>query len=806
MTLLLLASCFVAGVFVGLRAETPPLAVVLLVAAAVLTALLSRMTRRSVFPSVLLLAASAGILVVESLHTLPGDELRAYHEAPAEVVGLVVDDPSPAGPLARIVLELESVDSGGDRADASGRVLVTLRIPPSLVDARDAPFVRYGDRLRLTGPLLPPPELDGFDYPGYLASQGIGTTMWLPDVVLVDEGNGSRAMGLLHGLRRRLAQSLGRVVPEPQAALGQALLLGSRDGLADDLVEEFRETGTSHLLAISGMHVGILLGMALAASQWLLGRRRHYYLLAPLVLIWAYALLSGMSPSAIRATIMGTVYLAALALGRPRAILPALGLAAAVMVAVHPVVLTSVAFQLSFAAMAGIATIARPLGDRLVAMMQPNAANRSGPNPIAGFVAHSTAMTVAATLATLPLVVYYFGRVPLVGVPATMLALPALPAVLVSHAAAAFAGAAADWLGVPFGWAAWLTSSYVIAVVDALARLPAASIETGRASPYLAGISCAVLAAAYVLSRRPASFSRLAPVLKGGTSGLPGPSLKWGVAAALVAAAVVWAVALAMPDGRMHVIFADVGQGDATLIVTPNARSVLVDGGPDREAASRLLGEALPFWQRSVDAVVLTHPHDDHVRGLVDVIERYDVEHIVHRNLQHDGAAYDEWRRLVAQEGAMEVDAVQGRRFTLDGVLFEVLWPPEELLSGTSSDLNNASVVLRVSYGATSFLLPADIHSDAEARLVQSASIDSDVLKVPHHGSRTSSSPAFLDAVSPAVAVISVDAESRHGHPHAEVIEALTERISDENIILTSESGTVEFVSDGRSLTVNRER
>ena len=806
MTLLLVAVCFVAGVSVGLRAEAPPLAVVLLVVASVLIALLSRTLRRSVFPSVLLLAGVAGVLVVESLHTLPGEELRAYHNIPAEVVGIVAADPEPAGSLIRVPLEVESVGVGGARSNETGRVLVTMGIPVAMVDSRDAPHIRYGDRLRLTGRLLPPPELGGFDYPGYLASQGIGTTMWLPEVVMIDEGNGSAAMGLVHALRRTLARSVARAVPEPQASLGQALLLGMRDGLPDELVEEFRETGTSHLLAISGMHVGILLGIALAASQWLLGRRRQYYLLAPLALIWAYALLSGMSPSAVRATIMGTVYLAALALGRSRAILPALGLAAAVMVAVDPIVLTSVAFQLSFAAMAGIATIARPLGDRLIAVIQPGSASRADPHPIAGFAAYSTAMTVAATLATLPLVVYYFGRVPLVGVPATMLALPALPGVLVSHAAAAFTGAAVDWLGVPIGWTAWLTSSYVIAVVDVFARLPAASIETGRASPYLAATSCVVLAAAYVLSRRQEWLSRLASSMKSGTHQAPGTGLKWGVAAAVIVAGVVWAVALAMPDGRMRVIFADVGQGDATLIVTPNARSVLVDGGPEREAAARLVGEALPFWDRSLDAVVLTHPHDDHARGLVQVLERYDVEHIVHRDIQHDGAAYDEWRRLAAQEGAVKVEAVQGRRFTLDGVLFEILWPPQELLSGTSSDLNNASVVLRVTYRATSFLLPADIHSEAEARLVETASIDSDVLKVPHHGSRTSSSPAFLDAVSPAAAVISVDAESRHGHPHAEVVDALRARMAAESVILTSESGTVEFVSDGRSLTVSKER
>ena len=381
MTLLLLASCFVAGVFAGLWAEAPPAAVVLLASAAVLLALLSRVLRRTVFVSVLLLAAVAGILRVESLPWVPGEGLREHYDVPTDVTGVVAADPDPAGSLIRVVLEVESVGSGGGRADRSGRVLVTMRIPAGIVAARDAPHIRYGDRLRLTGRLLPPPELDGFDYPGYLASQGIGTTMWLPDVELVDEGNGSRAMGLVYGLRRTLSQSLGRVVADPQAALGQALLLGMRDGLPDEMVEEFRETGTSHLLAISGMHVGILLGIGLAASQWLLGRRRHYYLLAPLVLIWGYALLSGMSPSAVRATIMGTVYLAALALGRPKAVLPALGLAAAVMVAVHPMVLTSVAFQLSFAAMAGIATVARPLGDRLIAVMQPGAASRGGAEP-----------------------------------------------------------------------------------------------------------------------------------------------------------------------------------------------------------------------------------------------------------------------------------------------------------------------------------------------------------------------------------------------------------------------------------------
>ena len=283
---------------------------------------------------------------------------------------MVVDDPEAAGSAMRLRLRVDRVRADDVWTEESGDALVTLMAPAQLARQRDAPLLRYGDRLLLEGALKAPPQLEEFDYPAYLARQGIGSVMEFPTATLLDDGGGTAVRRWLHDARRDLADSLARVLPEPQAAVGQALLLGLRDGLDDELLDDFRATGTSHVLAISGLHVGIVLGVALAAGAWALGRRRQLYLLAPLLLVWIYALLSGMSPSATREAIMGSVYLAALLFGRPRSVLPALGLAAALMVAVDPNVLWSVSFQLSFTAVAGIALLAVPLYQRVRAILE----------------------------------------------------------------------------------------------------------------------------------------------------------------------------------------------------------------------------------------------------------------------------------------------------------------------------------------------------------------------------------------------------------------------------------------------------
>ena len=808
MKLPLLSAAFAVGVLLGARWEIAPAALALFALAAVLGIALLATSRRSLLPGLLVLALVFGALRADAADPAGIDALTPYHGAGTLLVrGTVEGAPEPAGAYTRLRLRVDGVDDGGGWDAVEATALVTLREPQSIVESRDRPHFRYGDRLLLEGELEAPEPFEDFDYPAYLARQGIRTVMPFPSSELIGEGEGSPFYRVLHAVRWRLARSLAASVPEPQAAMGQALLLGMRDELPDDLVDDFRATGTAHVLAISGLHVGVLLGISMSASAWLFGRRHRLYLIAPFVLVWLYALLAGASPSVLRAATMGTVFLAARVLGRPGTAMPALGLAAAVMVALSPVVLWSVSFQLSFAAVAGIALLRPRLGEWPLGARDEDERGESG-GPLA-WLADAVGVSIAATLATLPLLAFHFERVSLVGVLATPVVLPALPLALVLYAATALVGVVASLPALVVGLLSWVVGGYVALVVGLFARLPAASLEVGRVAPFLVWGYYGVLA---LIASRRGVVRAFARIVEWCRARIP-PALGgvrvpwWAMALALAVAALVWALALLRPGDRMEVVFLDVGQGDAAFISTPLNRQIVVDGGPGRLDMVRFLGENMPPGDRTLELVVLTHPHADHLTGLLETMERYEVGAVLERRVDYDGPVYAAWRELAAADAPV-VEAVPGQRVDMgDGAVVDVLGPPSRLLRGTESDVDNASVVIRVSYGEVSFLLTGDMFKEAEAALVAGGShLESDVLKVGHHGSRTSSSWAFLDAVRPAVAVVSAGAENSFGHPHAETLEALGRHVDAGMVLTTFERGDVRFTTEGEELHVSTER
>ena len=822
MRLGLLAAAWLAGILLGLSWGLGANAALLLAGCGALVAVALRLAALPSFPVIVAAVLLLGLARAEA--SQPGHSaITVLDGREVTAVGSIADDPESTATRVRFELLLSEIRVDGGAQEASGRWLVYAQPPDELVARRNPPYFQYGDVVTVVGTPQEPQPIEGFDYPSYLAAQGITATLFAREAHAAGEG-GAQWRAAIYAARGRLADSIEQAMPYPESALGAALLLGKRESLPTELVERFRGTGAAHLLAISGLHVGVLLAVTLGAGAWLLGRQRPTYLAVAAAVIWLYALTAGASPSALRAAVMGTVYLTALWLGRPSSVLPALALAAALMTAASPSLVRQVSFQLSFAAVGGIALALTVWDGSLGTRLSPSAGWRAR---LLGWTISLAAVSAAATLATWPLVAANFGEVALLGVPVSLLAIPAMAPAVVTTIFAAAGGVAAQPAGELLGWIAAVPTAYLIAVVSAFPQWTIEADWVGK--PLLliwyGGLGLMLLAAQPHRTRRwrqaIASIpARVKPLLPGGPSSspgepgeggraripLPGPYIAVTTAVALgIAAAILWLRVAGGPDGYLHVHFFDIGQGDSILVVSPSGRQALIDGGPDGDIVSQALAETLPGSDRSLDLVVMTHLDSDHSNGLLEVLDRYTVGAVLSGVQPPDNPMRGQWKDRLEQHGITPVEVGAGHVIHLDdGVELEALNPLREQLFGNS---NNDSVVLRLAYGDVTFLLTSDIESEAERRLADGgAELDSTVLKVGHHGSKSSTTTRFLEAVSPAVAVISAGRDNAYGHPAPPVVQRLEAEVGGQNVYRTDIHGHIEIVTDGASVEVRTEK
>jgi competence protein ComEC len=800
------------GVLIGLETDAPLAALLFLSGAAVTSGLAMRLRMLPVFPAVLALLLLLGVWRGDTVASPPSpfENLSLAGQTGAEVTleGQISGYPELSGSRVRFPLDLKEVFTDSGAASLEGRILVYARPSDDLVGRRSPPYFNYGDQVTVTGNLSLPEPFGGFDYPAYLAGQGITGIMNAGSTIVTGETGGWRHWP--YSLRSRLSDSIQDTVPYPQSALGQALLLGLKSDLPPEMVQDFRSTGTSHLLAISGLHVGVLVVMFLAGSSWLLGRRGWYFLAVPLIAVWTYALVTGLPPSVVRAAMMGSVYLVAIGLGRPGSILPALAFSAGVMTAVSPEIIQRVSFQLSFAAMAGIA-FTQPFIPRWAPA--PSGPGHTWWEPWAYSLVRAPLIALIiswfAMLATWPLLAFNFREVALPGIIVTVLALPAMPFIMAGTLLAAVVGLASTTLGQIFGWMVWVPSSYLIELVE---LAPKWTVQTDWANNWLVVAWYSALGV-LLLSLKPGRLGWAWSRVKDGTRALADIRMEpvktvpvlLGAAMMTAAAVALWWQVGSGGDGDLHVYFFDVGQGDSALIVTPGGRQVLVDGGPKSDSAIRALDGAMPSGDRSLDLVVMTHLDSDHSRGLLDVLDSYQVGAVLSGAANTQSAMYAQWQASLVRNRVDVISVHQGYRLDLgSGVMAEVLNP---LPATSDQTANNGALVLRVTYGDISFLLTADVEAATESILAAGhAGIQSTVLKVAHHGSKTSSTASFLDAVDPAVALISVGETNSFGHPSPEVIGRLLLQTKRENLYRTDQDGEVEFITDGQDLWVNTER
>ncbi len=733
------------------------------------------------------LALGGGRLLLALPHFDP-HALATYNDiGRVTVEGVVVGEPDVREDRVNLRLRAERlILPDGGQVDVRGLALVRTARYPTFA---------YGDRLRVSGWLETPPVWEDFSYQDYLARQGVYSLLRAAQVERLGSGAGNPLYGLLLAVKQRAQAVIAAILHEPAAALLTGILLGTESGIPADLQADFVTTSTSHIVAISGFNITIISGIFAGLARRLVGPRRAVWVAIAGVV--TYTVLVGAAAAVVRAAIMGSIYLLGRHLGREGFVPTSLAAAAWLMSALNPLVLWDVGFQFSFAATLGLVLYADPL-TRATQRLLERITTPELAKQVTGWLGDALLVTMAAQVTTLPLTVAYFHRLSLVTLLTNLMILPAQPGVMIWGGLATLTGLV--WLpaGRAVGWVAWLFLTYTIETVRLTARVPYASLGLGRVEGWQVGafyLLLAVLTAwGYLPGEHRAQWrTRLRAGWRALTARLSDQVLLSVAAFTLLLSLITWRT---LPDGRLHVTYLDANRADAVFVRTPAGRQVLIGGGESPSALLSELGRRIPFWDHSLDLVVLPFADEGHLAALVPILERYRVGGVITSGEDCATALCARWAEVLTASGATVWRGQAGLRLWLDeGLLLTVLHP--------GPDLPADPLVVRLDYGRVCFLFPGDADAAVEARLVsEEAWLDCTFLRVAHHGDNRATSRSFLEAVTPEVAVIPVAADDGFGHPHPDLLA----RLDGLRLYRSDRDGTVEVVSDGRRYWAHAQR
>lgn len=622
----------------------------------------------------------------------------------------------------------------------------------------------YGQGIELTGRLRTPQDTDDFAYSTYLARQGVYSEMPFAAAVPTGQAGGSWAGHLLHSLRARGVSTLHRLYPDPAAGLLAGILLGDETGISPRLKEAFNDTATRHIVAISGFNIGIIAGLVLNLASRRVGVRKAIWIAALSVL--GYTILVGAQASVVRAGIMGLVVLGSQLAGRDQHSLNTLAFTAALMALINPLVLWDVGFQLSFTATLGLVVFAAPLqlwaNTHLEAHLPTEWAARLKV-PLSDYVL----LTFAAQIFTLPLLLYYFGRLSLVALPANLLVLPLQPAILILGGLSLLAGTLVPWVGQLFALLAGPLTSLTITIVEWLASPAWAAYDVGSFSlPWV--LAYYVLLAALAV-----------PVLRAALLAL---RIRPAVPALLLSACAIgaWSLAATSASGRLQITLLNV-EGEALLLRTPTGRNLLINAGPSAVELSSQLGRHVPSLARELDWVFVLGQRPEQINGLLSGLDELNVSGMAWAN-QWATADFTSLLTSTQQSGLEPIALVAGQGIDLGG---------GAVLRVTSVSSRGASVLL--SMGSFQAFLPLGMDASQLAWLQEHPIPDLELLLLADGGYRPLNPPEWLDAMNAQVYWLSAD-----GQLDAELQAYFAERV----LMPASSLGWLEIETDGHTMWV----
>ncbi len=700
--------------------------------------------------------------------------------------------------LEGIVTEAVERTEFGARVVVDGKILLSF---PFVPDLERGDRVRFQTRLKLPKRYQNP---GAFDYRRYLERQGILLTGFVGESGKMEILVRSHPRGVtIDRLRKGITGLLRRSLPPSEAGFLNALLVGDRSGIDPEIWDHFQRTGTVHLIAISGQHLGIVGLVFFALFLWILKRSERLMLtlsvkktslLLSLIPVIFYTRLAGSPPSAQRAMILAVFIALVPFVRREVDWLSALAVAAIGISLFDPSAPFSASFQLSFLAVLGIFFFRRKgggmsegFGEQGGDPPQVGGQTRAKPGDIPppslhkifNYLRQAFWMTLGATLFTAPLVAYQFHRISLSGIITNLWAIPFVGFLLIFAFGSLFISLIFPPIGSPLIFLLGKTTALFLFAIALSSRFSWVISFYPTETEFFLSMT-AVFLLAFLLVR----------------------PQRWRMALAGIALlGGIWILFSVWPvEKSLEVTFLDVGQGDSALLVTPSGKTLLIDAGgfliPGAEPPRFDMGRevVVPYLKRrgikKIDAILLSHPHPDHYGGLAEVVRTFPIGEFWWNGQTFPHESFDELLRLLQEKGTTKTLLREGDHFTWEGIGVEVFYPREVL---RSRNINDNSLVVRLSQGEARFLFTGDIEKVGEETLsvFQKGEIAATVLKIPHHASRTSSSVPFIDAVRPEYAVASLGDGNPFGFPHPGILEKYERR--NVKVFRTDRHGAITF-------------
>ncbi len=725
-----------------------------------------------------------------------------------QVTGTVESRPVKKNRRYKFILKTETItDKDEICKPVTGKIRVSIYGDKLIVKKGDR--ISFRSKIRLFRNFN---NAGGFDYERFMAFKDIWGSAYANEkkVEIIHAAPFSPVIAAQDSVIKLIDNNISK---EEVKSVLKALIVGDKQSIGTELRESFNRTGTGHLLAISGLHIGIVAGFAfwlfcyfLSFSNYLLwsGTILKYAGFLALMPVIAYGLIAGMSPSTQRAVIMVTVMLLAYSCRAEYDLVNSLALAALVILLVSPVSLFSISFQLSFMAVFAIAC-----GILILIDTNETADNIGNLKKILSVIQKKMfsyiLISFLAFAGTLPIVMYYFNQISFVGMPANFVLIPLIGFIVVPVGLmAALIYPASSVIGGILIKISGYVLEISLSIINSFSELPFASIKT--ITPSIVEIVCyycMFFLAIYFFYNKNRGLKNNNRKMK----------IVVGVLVLVSLADLSFWINKRFLHNSLIVTLLDVGQGSSALLEFPNGECMLIDGGGFNDNSSFDVGERIiaPFlWRkkiRTIDTVVLTHPESDHLNGLLFILKHFSVRDVWSNGQKRFLKGYQEFEKIIK---AKKIDHQPFeellREHVIGGVKLDIIYPVDNFLEKQALEkwrnTNNNSLVVRAEYKNKSFLFPGDIMEKAEAELVKVAGEDlkSTVLIAPHHGSKTSGTEGFIRRVDPEYVIISAGWENRFKMPHDSVMKRLKK--TGAGIFRTDKNGAVSIAVTENSFNI----